>query len=107
MKRAVKVQLLAVMGMVIAAYALTVEAHMYEEDYTAACDFAASFSCTEVFKSAYAHPLSHLGLVSKDSDLDLGLARFVGDHVQRAFGVEFFIADGGCDDPVPQCHDTG
>jgi vitamin-K-epoxide reductase (warfarin-sensitive) len=74
MKRAVKVQLLAVMGMVIAAYALTVEAHMYEEDYTAACDFAASFSCTEVFKSAYAHPLSHWGLVPKDSDLDLGLA---------------------------------
>lgn len=74
MKRSLKVQCLAFIGTLIAAYALTVEAHMYEEDYTAACDFAASFSCTEVFKSVYAHPLSHWGLVPKGSDLDLGLA---------------------------------
>ena len=74
MRRALKVQLLALAGITIAAYALTVEAHMHEEGYEAMCDFAASFSCTEVFKSEYAHPLSHWGLVPKGSDLDIGLA---------------------------------
>jgi len=74
MRRATKVQLLALLGCGIAGYALTVEAHMDEDGYEAMCDFAASFSCTEVFKSAYAHPLSNWGLVEKGSDMDLGLA---------------------------------
>jgi uncharacterized membrane protein len=47
---------------------------MDDPDYEALCDIAAKFSCTEVFRSKYAHPLSHWGLVPKGSDLDLGLA---------------------------------
>ena len=65
---------MALAGISIAAYALTVEAHMHEDGYEAMCDFAASFSCTEVFKSKYAHPLSHWGLVPEGHYLDLGLA---------------------------------
>ena len=74
MHRSTKVQCLALLGIAIAGYALSVEAHMDEEGYEAMCDFAARFSCTEVFKSAYAHPLSNWGLVPKGSDFDLGLA---------------------------------
>ena len=74
MQRSTKVQLLALIGCGIAGYALSVESHMDEEGYEAMCDFAAKFSCTEVFKSEYAHPLSLWGLVPKGSDYDLGLA---------------------------------
>ena len=74
MHRSTKVQLLALLGCAIAGYALSVEAHMDDEDYEAMCDIAAGFSCTAVFSSEYAHPLSHWGLVAKGSDLDLGLA---------------------------------
>ena len=74
MNRSTKVQVLALLGLGIAFYALSVEAHMDDEGYEALCDISATFSCTEVFRSAYAHPLSHWGLVPKGSDLDLGLA---------------------------------
>ena len=74
MHRSTKVQLLALAGLGIAGYALSVETHMDEDGYEAMCDIAAKFSCTEVFKSEYAHPLSHWGVVPKGHDLDLGLA---------------------------------
>ena len=74
MRRSAKVQLLAMLGCGIAGYALTVETHMDDEGYEAMCDIAAKFSCTEVFRSVYAHPLSHWGLVAKGSEGDLGLA---------------------------------
>jgi uncharacterized membrane protein len=74
MLRSTKVQVLSIVGLVIAGYALTVESHMDEDGYEAMCDIGASFSCTEVFRSAYAHPLSLWGLVPKESDFDIGLA---------------------------------
>ena len=74
MQRQTKTQLLALLGLGIAGYALTVEAHMDEDGYEALCDISATFSCTEVFRSPYAHPLSHWGLVAKDGELDFGLA---------------------------------
>jgi vitamin-K-epoxide reductase (warfarin-sensitive) len=74
MHRSKKVQLLAVAGIAIAGYALTVEAHMHDEGYEAMCDISATFSCTEVFKSKYARPLSNWGLVTEGSDMDIGLA---------------------------------
>ena len=73
-RRATKVQCLAMLGCGIAGYALSVEAHMDDPDYEAMCDIAAKFSCTEVFRSEYAHPLSHWGLVPPGHDLDIGLA---------------------------------
>ena len=74
MKRSNKVQLLSMLGFAIASYALQVESHLDDDSYEAACDFGAHFSCTEVFSSAYAHPLSNWGLVPKGSQYDLGLA---------------------------------
>mmetsp|Transcript_36151 Transcript_36151/g.71863 ORF Transcript_36151/g.71863 Transcript_36151/m.71863 type:complete len:160 (-) Transcript_36151:113-592(-) len=74
MHRATKTQILAVLGLVISMYALDVESHMDEDNYEAMCDLAAWASCTEVFKSEYAHPLSLWGIVAKGSDYDLGLA---------------------------------
>ncbi|KAL1526760.1 hypothetical protein AB1Y20_015456 [Prymnesium parvum] len=74
MRRAAKVQLLSLAGLVIALYACNVEAHMDDEDYEAMCDLSASFSCTEVFKSAYGHILSHWGILPKEHPLDLSLA---------------------------------
>ena len=74
MRRSTKVQLLALLGIGIAGYALNVEAHMDDDDYEAMCDIKPGFSCTAVFSSEYAHPLSLWGLVAKGSDLDIGLA---------------------------------
>ena len=51
MHRSSKVQILGVIGICIALYACSVEAHMDEDDYEALCDISAAFSCTEVFKS--------------------------------------------------------
>lgn len=73
-RRATKVMLLGLAGLAIASYALSVEAHMDEPGYEAACDIGATFSCTAVFKSAFAHPLSNWGIVAPGVALDLSLA---------------------------------
>ena len=62
------------LGFFIAMYALSVESHLDEPGYEAACDLGAAFSCTAVFKSPYAHLLSHWGLVPVGDALDLSLA---------------------------------
>ena len=59
MRRSLLVQLLAMVGMAIAVYALSVESHLDDDDYEAMCDISAVVSCTAVFKSEYAHILSH------------------------------------------------
>ena len=74
LRRQRKVQLLGLLGFAIALYALSVEANLDDPTYIAACDFGASFSCTAVFKSPYAHVLSHWGLVERGGALDLSLA---------------------------------
>ena len=75
MLRDAKVKLLGLLGCGISMYALHVE-HAAESDdgYEAMCDFAAWASCTQVFKSEYAHLLSHWGLVPRGHALDLSLA---------------------------------
>mmetsp|Transcript_18561 Transcript_18561/g.54541 ORF Transcript_18561/g.54541 Transcript_18561/m.54541 type:complete len:171 (-) Transcript_18561:178-690(-) len=73
-RRAIKVALLGLVGLTIATYALSVETQMHEPGYEAACDIGAGFSCTAVFSSEYAHPLSHWGLVKQGDALDIGLA---------------------------------
>ena len=74
MRRQTKVQVLAVLGLCISMYALTVESHLDDDEYEAMCDISAKVSCTAVFSSEYAHPLSKWGLVPKGHALDLGLA---------------------------------
>ena len=73
-RRAAKVQLLGLAGLAISSYAFNVEMHMDEPGYEAACDIGASFSCTAVSKSPYAHPISHWGLVNHGDLLDVSLA---------------------------------
>ena len=63
MHRSAKVQLLGALGFGIALYALSVEHQMDMPGYEAMCDIGSSFSCTAVFRSPYAHILSHLGIV--------------------------------------------
>ena len=58
-RRSIKVALLGLVGLTIATYALSVETQMHEPGYEAACDIGAGFSCTAVFSSEFAHPLSH------------------------------------------------
>ena len=55
MQRSTKVQLLGFAGFFIAMYALSVEMHMNDPSYEALCDLSATFSCTAVFSSEYAH----------------------------------------------------
>lgn len=74
MLRSRKVQLLGLLGFAISMYALSVEANLNNPDYEALCDFGASFSCTAVFSSKYAHILSAWGVVPAGHPLDLSLA---------------------------------
>ena len=50
MQRKTKVQLLAVVGLLISSYALSVEKHLDDDDYEAMCDISAKVSCTAVFQ---------------------------------------------------------
>ena len=70
------ITLLGVAGVLVSGYALDVEHKLKSPSYKPACDMAWG-SCSTVFTSAYAHPLSLWGLVPRGSDLDFGLA-FMG-----------------------------
>mgnify|MGYP003885117789 FL=1 len=71
------ISVLAICGILVASYALYVEYQIANEpfgsEYVASCDVM-GMSCTAVFRSKYAHILSHWGLVPEGSALDLGLA---------------------------------
>ena len=66
--------------------------HLDDDSYEAMCDISARISCTAVFKSEYAHPLSHWGLVPKGSPYDLGLI----------LGQSVAVLDGNADCAVLQ-----
>ena len=74
--RRLKVQLLSTLGFLTACYAAYVDSRLDADPfYTPACNSAIfGGGCSSVFKSPYAHPLSHWGLVPKSSPLDLSLA---------------------------------
>ena len=67
--------LLCITGILIALYSLHVEAMLVDiPGYTPACDITAwTMSCSKVFNSKYARPLSNWGLVKGRSDLDFSL----------------------------------
>lgn len=92
MHRKSKVAMLAMLGCAIATYALSVEAHMDEDGYEAMCDISAVISCTEVFRSPYAHPLSLWGLVPVGDALDIGLAS-AGILLYGAYLLAAFLWD--------------
>merc|ERR1712159_323796 len=72
--RKLLLQLLAILGLSAAGYALYVENKLTDNPfYKPACETSWG-SCSTVFKSEYAHILSHWGLVAKGSALDLSLA---------------------------------
>ena len=71
-----RVCLLGIAGACVALYAMHVERAMADPFYEPMC-VTRWGSCAAVFSSAYAHPLSHWGLVSQGSDLDFSLA-FLG-----------------------------
>ena len=67
---------LGIAGALVALYALHVERAMADPFYEPMC-VTRWGSCAAVFSSAYAHPLSHWGLVLQGSDFDFSLA-FLG-----------------------------
>merc|ERR1712216_463673 len=72
--RKLLIQLLALVGLSAASYALYVESKLSNNPfYKPACETSWG-SCSTVFKSSHAHILSHWGLVPKGSALDLSLA---------------------------------
>merc|ERR1711907_512453 len=72
--RRVLVQLLGIFGVCVAGYALYVENKLTDNPfYKPACETSWG-SCSTVFKSEYAHILSHWGIVPKGHALDLSLA---------------------------------
>eukprot|EP00931_Biecheleriopsis_adriatica_P111110 TRINITY_DN85455_c0_g1_i1.p1 TRINITY_DN85455_c0_g1~~TRINITY_DN85455_c0_g1_i1.p1 ORF type:complete len:164 (+),score=22.79 TRINITY_DN85455_c0_g1_i1:76-567(+) len=75
MKRRKKVQLVALFGIAVSAYALYVESRLDDPFYQPSCSSSwTGGNCATVFKSSYGHILSHWGLVEKGSILDLSLA---------------------------------
>merc|ERR1712070_1144349 len=72
--RKLLVQLLAIVGLSAAGYALYVENKLSDNPfYKPACETSWG-SCSTVFKSDHAHIPSYWGLVPKGSALDLSLA---------------------------------
>eukprot|EP00439_Symbiodinium_sp_Y106_P038172 s47_g4.t1 len=75
MKRRKKVQLVALCGILISAYAFYVENKMDDPFYQPSCSSSwTGGNCVTVFKSPYGHILSHWGFVEKGSVFDLSLA---------------------------------
>ncbi|CAL1166002.1 unnamed protein product [Cladocopium goreaui] len=74
MRRSFKVKSVAIVGIIVATYALYVENRLKDPFYQPGC--SASWTggdCATVFKSSYGHILSHWGIVPKGSVLDLSL----------------------------------
>ena len=69
---------LVTLGIVVAAYALHVEAMLIEiPGYQPSCDISSlQMSCSKVFNSKYAKILSYWGLVAQGSGFDLSLPQF-------------------------------
>lgn len=66
---------LCLAGLVIAIYSIHVESMLIDlPGYTPACDISSwKMSCSKVFKSKYAKPFSHWGIVKRHSVFDLSL----------------------------------
>ncbi len=72
------------LGYILTIYALYVEYKAYHsDDYEALCDISEEVSCSKILTSEYAKTLSYIGLVPKDSILDLPNA---------VYGVFFYSA---------------
>merc|ERR1712007_30118 len=85
------VQLAALLGIVVSAYALYVESRLDDPFYQPSCSSSwTGGNCATVFKSAYGHILSHWGLVAKGSVFDLSLA-FSGLLLYSAYFVAISI----------------
>jgi uncharacterized membrane protein len=69
--------LLCCAGVVLALYTLHVESMLLEiPGYTPACDISDwAMSCSRVFNSKYAHPMSNFGFVNRGSSLDFSLGQ--------------------------------
>ena len=65
------------MGLGIALYSLHVESKLVDlPGYTPACDISAwAMSCSKVFTSKYANPLSNFGIVKRGSTMDFSLGQ--------------------------------
>ena len=73
----------SIVGLIVSIYALYIENKASgNDDYHASCDINEVVSCSRVFLSEQAHVFSYLGLVPKDSSLDLPNA---------AYGILFYI----------------
>eukprot|EP00928_Gymnodinium_smaydae_P089031 TRINITY_DN73039_c0_g1_i1.p2 TRINITY_DN73039_c0_g1~~TRINITY_DN73039_c0_g1_i1.p2 ORF type:complete len:196 (-),score=39.96 TRINITY_DN73039_c0_g1_i1:247-753(-) len=69
------VQMVAIFGILVSAYAFYVESKLDDPFYEPTCSSSwTGGNCATVFKSSYGHILSHFGFVAKGSVLDLSLA---------------------------------
>jgi vitamin-K-epoxide reductase (warfarin-sensitive) len=59
-------------GMLLSLYAIYVEHRAtIEDDYEALCDISETVSCSKVFTSEYGKIFSYIGIIPKDSIVDL------------------------------------
>merc|ERR1719487_2834472 len=73
-KRILLLVLMSLLGIVVQLYTMYVESQIRSiPGYQAACDLGSWSSCSNVFKSPWAHILRHWGLVERGSPLDLSL----------------------------------
>jgi len=62
----------ALSGLLLSIYAFYVEQQKEEDPmYVAACDISAKISCSRIFASEYGHFFSKIGIIPKDSVLDV------------------------------------
>ena len=66
---------LCLLGLIISLYSMHVESLLIElPGYSPACDISSwNMSCSKVFRSSYARPFSHWGLVKRNSSFDFSL----------------------------------
>merc|ERR1712166_1015256 len=94
------IPLLDLAGMITAYYAYHVESKLHDPFYKPVCETSWG-SCATVFRSSYAHLVSHFGIVPPGHALDLSLAESGDLDPVPSYAEGHILSGGGGSRGVP------